>query len=198
MPSPDGQPQLVRVSSAGQAPFAFLPRSHWMAPLSRPVALLADRAPRLDRALNRITRAGGEAVLLDGTLIRTRRRTAAANRKNYSLKHRSHGLLFLALTDERGNLIWISSARRGAASEIKAARHDKLCEHLRTAGLGALADLGFVGLDQDPDYPVVNTGVKRTRKKNLNRRAETGQPDHRRRPRTRRARLRRPEDIWWG
>jgi hypothetical protein len=83
----------------------------------------------------------------------------------HSGKHKSHGLLFLALTDEAGNLIWISAARRGAASEIKTARHDKLCEHLRTAGLGALADLGFVGLDQNPDDPVVITGVKRTRKK---------------------------------
>ena len=41
-------------------------------------------------------------------------------------KHKKHGLLFLALTDQAGNLIWISSARRGAASEITAARHDHL------------------------------------------------------------------------
>jgi len=39
------------------------------------IALLAAQAPRLDRALKKITRAGGEVVLLDGTLIRTRRRT---------------------------------------------------------------------------------------------------------------------------
>lgn len=128
-------------------------------------ALLAGKAPRLDRALKKITRAGGEVALLDGTLIRTRRRSGAANRRNYSGKHKSHGLLFLALADERGNLIWISAARRGAASEVKTARHDKICEHLRTAGLGALADLGFVGLDTDADDPVIITGVKRTRKK---------------------------------
>jgi DNA-binding transcriptional regulator YdaS (Cro superfamily) len=131
------------------------------------IALLAAKAPRLDRALKKITRAGGEVVPLDGTLIRTRRRAGKANRKNYSGKHKSHGLLFLALTDERGNLIWISSARRGAASEIKTARHDKICQHLRTAGLGALADLGFVGLDTDRDDPVVITGAKRTRKKKV-------------------------------
>ena len=131
------------------------------------IALLAARAPRLDRALKKITQAGGEVVLLDGTLIRTRRRSGKANRKNYSGKHRSHGLLFLALTDERGNLIWISSARRGAASEIKAARHDHIVGHLKTAGLGALADLGFVGLDTDHDDPVIITGAKRTRKKKL-------------------------------
>ena len=46
------------------------------------VALLAAKAPRLDRALKKITRAGGEVALLDGTLIRTRRRSGKANRKN--------------------------------------------------------------------------------------------------------------------
>jgi hypothetical protein len=131
------------------------------------IALLAAKAPRLDRALKKIAQAGGEVVPLDGTLIRTRRRSGRANRKNYSGNHKSHGLLFLALTDERGNLIWMSSARRGAASEVKTARHDKICEHLRTAGLGALADLGFVGLDSDPEDPVILTGAERTRKKKL-------------------------------
>ncbi|SEO74290.1 transposase family protein [Actinacidiphila rubida] len=104
--------------------------------------LLAAKAPRLDRALKKIARSGGAVVLLDGTLVRTRRRTGAANRKNYSGKHKAHGLLFLALTDEKGNLIWISSARPGRASEITAARHDHITAHLREAGLGALADLG--------------------------------------------------------
>jgi hypothetical protein len=123
------------------------------------IALLAARAPRLDRALAAISRQGGEAVLLDGTLIPTRRRTGTANRANYNGKHKKHGLLFLALTDQAGNLIWISAARRGAASEITAARHD----HLHAAGLGALADLGFTGLDPDPEDPVIITGYKSTR-----------------------------------
>jgi hypothetical protein len=127
------------------------------------IGLLATRAPRLDRALARIKKEGGEVVLLDGTLIPTRRRTGTANRKNYNGKHKKHGLLFLALTDERGNLIWISSARRGAASEITTARHDHLAGHLRAAGLGALADLGFTGLDPRPEDPVIITGYKSTR-----------------------------------
>ena len=127
------------------------------------ITLLAARAPRLDRALAAVTRQGGEVVLLDGTLIPTRRRPGAANRRNYSGKHKKHGLLFLALTDEAGNLIWISPAHRGAASEIRAARHDHLAERLRTAGLGALADLGFTGLDPDPDDPAIITGYKSTR-----------------------------------
>lgn len=35
--------------------------------------------------------------------------------------------------------------------------------HLREAGLGALADLGLAGLDDDPDDPVIVTGRKATR-----------------------------------
>jgi hypothetical protein len=101
-------------------------------------------------------------VLLDGTSIPTRRRSGTANRRNYNGKHKKHGLLFLALTDESGNLIWISSARRGAGGEITAARHDHLAGHPRTAGLGALADLGFTGLDPDPEDPVIITGWKST------------------------------------
>ncbi|WP_328886433.1 hypothetical protein [Streptomyces sp. NBC_00316] len=121
------------------------------------IGLLSARAPRLDRALKKIASKGGVVVLLDGPLIRTRRRTGKENRKNSSGK--AHGLLFLALTDEKGNLIWISSVKPGRSSEITTARHNKLTRHLREAGLGALADLGFVGLDDDPDdNPVVITG----------------------------------------
>ncbi|WP_413754361.1 transposase [Streptomyces sp. R-74717] len=131
------------------------------------IGLLSARAPRLDRALKKIADDGGVVVLLDGTLVRTRRRTGTENRKNYSGKHKSHGLLFLALTDEKGNLIWISAAKPGRSSEITTARHSKLTEHLREAKLGALADLGFVGLDDDPDNPVIITGRKATRNHRL-------------------------------
>ncbi|MEO3798365.1 transposase family protein [Nonomuraea sp. B10E15] len=124
--------------------------------------LLAARAPRLDRALAKIAEQGGEVVLIDGTLIRTERRSGKDNRKNYSGKHKTHGLLFLALTDVAGNLLWISAAQPGRASEITTARHHNLVQKLRKAGLGALADLGFVGLD-DLDDPVVITGRKATR-----------------------------------
>jgi hypothetical protein len=134
------------------------------------IGLLARRAPRLQRALNHISAAGGDVVLLDGTLVRTRRRTGTQNRRNYSGKHKAHGLLFLALTDERGNLLWISAARPGRASEITAARHDKITARLREAGLGALADLGFTGLDDAPGtHPVIITGMKAARTRKLTR-----------------------------
>ena len=41
--------------------------------------------------------------------------------------------------------------------------------HLREAGLGAPADLGFVGLDDDPENPVAVTGYKATGKRKLTR-----------------------------
>ncbi|MFF6918579.1 transposase family protein [Streptomyces sp. NPDC012466] len=108
-------------------------------------------------------------VLIDGTLIRTQRRTGKADRRNYSGKHRSHGLHFLALTDEKGRLIWISAARPGRTHDNTAARHDHILAHLRAAGLGALADLGFRGLDNDLLDPTIVTGYIATRTHKLTR-----------------------------
>lgn len=131
------------------------------------IGLLAARSPRLDRALAKVAKDSGCVVLLDGTLIRTRRRTGRANR-NYSGKHKTHGLLFLALTDAKGRLLWISSARRGACSEITAARYEKLCARLRELELAAVADLGFVGLDEGAEeQPAVITGFKASGGKRL-------------------------------
>jgi hypothetical protein len=133
------------------------------------IDLLAARAPRLDRALRKIARSGGEVVLIDGTLIPTQRRTGKANRPNYSGKHHRHGLHFLALTDEKGRLIWISAARPGRTHDATAARRDKIVQHLKAAGLGALADLGFLGVDKpkNDDDQVIVTGYKATRHRKL-------------------------------
>ncbi|NUV77821.1 transposase family protein [Streptomyces fungicidicus] len=127
------------------------------------IALLAAQAPRLDRALKKVARQGGEVVLIDGTLIHTQRRTGKADRRNYSGKHRSHGLHFLALTDEKGRLIWISAARPGRTHDNTAGRHDHILAHLRAVGLGALADLGFRGLDNDLLDPMIVTGFHASR-----------------------------------
>ncbi|MFF7443215.1 transposase family protein [Streptomyces sp. NPDC008122] len=58
----------------------------------------------------------------------------------------------------RGRLIWISAARPGRTHDNTAARHDHILAHLRAADLGALADLGFRGLDNDISPPVIVTG----------------------------------------
>ncbi|MEV7872577.1 transposase family protein [Streptomyces sp. NPDC088124] len=96
------------------------------------IGLLSAQAPRLDRALTKVAKQGGEVVLIDGALIRTQRRAGKADRRNYSGKHHSHGLHFLALTDERGRLIWISAARPGRTHDNTAARHDHILAHLPT------------------------------------------------------------------
>ncbi|MFH8468361.1 transposase family protein [Streptomyces sp. NPDC017991] len=44
-----------------------------------------------------------------------------------------------------------------------AARHDRSLAHLRAAGLGALADLGFRGLDNDVRDSVIITGFHASR-----------------------------------
>jgi hypothetical protein len=133
------------------------------------ISLLAARAPRIDRALRKIARRGGEVVLIDGTLIPTVRRTGKDNRPNYSGKHHKHGLHFLALTDEKGRLIWISAARPGRTHDAKAAAHGHIVEQLKKAGLGALGDLGFVGVDkpEDEEDQVIVTGFKATRYRKL-------------------------------
>jgi hypothetical protein len=54
------------------------------------ITLLGAQAPRLNRALTKVARQGGEAVLIDGTLIPTQRRTGKNDRRNHSGRHRRH------------------------------------------------------------------------------------------------------------
>ncbi|MFI6055231.1 transposase family protein [Streptomyces violascens] len=92
-----------------------------------------------------MTIARGAGALIDGS----RRCSGRADRRNYSVQHRGHGLRSLALTDENGRLTWTSAAWPGNTHDTAAARHDRILAHLRAAGLGALADLGFLSLDND-------------------------------------------------
>jgi hypothetical protein len=131
------------------------------------IARLARLAPRLDRVLRTAVRAGQEVLLFDCTLVRTTRRGGAANRPNYNGKHRCHGLLFLAVTDLKGNLAWIGQARLGRTSDLTCARQARLVAKLRAHGLAGVGDLAFTALDDDPADPVIITGYKATRWKAL-------------------------------
>ena len=119
---------------------------------------LAARAPRLDRVLTKAKHAGKEVVLLDGTLVPTRRRTGKQNRRNYSGKHKRHGLLFLVMTDLRGNLLWISAAKPGRTHDGTATKHNRIPAKLRKRGLAVIGDLNFSHVDDDKNDPVVLTG----------------------------------------
>ncbi|WP_236726430.1 transposase family protein [Streptomyces sp. NBRC 110465] len=57
----------------------------------------------------------------------------------------------------------MSAARPGRTHDNTAARHDHVLAHLRAAGLGALADPGFRGLDNDLLDPVIVTGYEASR-----------------------------------
>ncbi|MEU6540513.1 transposase family protein [Streptomyces sp. NPDC047000] len=71
--------------------------------------------------------------LLCGRCLSWDSRAGKADRRNYSGKHQRHGLHSLALTDERGRLIWMSAARPGRTHDNTAARQDHVLAHLRTA-----------------------------------------------------------------
>ncbi|MGV9249723.1 hypothetical protein [Streptomyces sp. NPDC003710] len=58
-------------------------------------------------------------------------------------------------------------ARARLTLDITAARRGHILAHLRAAGLGGLVDLGFIGLDDDGDDPVVVTGLKAARARKL-------------------------------
>lgn len=122
------------------------------------LTILAAQAPRLPRALAAAVRAGHQYVLLDATLIRTRRRNKRRKRADFNGKHRHHGLLFTALVDPAGNLLWISAAKAGRTNDATAARHQRIVAALREAGLGCIADMAYSALDDDPDNPTMITG----------------------------------------
>lgn len=135
------------------------------------ITTLAAQAPRLDRILRKAARAGLEYVLLDATLVRSTRRHGRTGRRTYNGKHHTHGLLFSALVDPAGNLLWISQARPGRTHDATAARADHLPDRLRQAHLGAVADLAYTGLakdaNHDPDNPIIITGRRPTAKRKL-------------------------------
>lgn len=77
----------------------------------------------------------------------------------------------------------------GRTHDITAARRDHLLAHLRAAGLGALADLGFVGLNDDQNDPAVVNDFKATRAAKLTpeKLADSHHAPYRSRPRPARA-----------
>ncbi|WP_346535815.1 transposase family protein [Micromonospora sp. DPT] len=154
------------------------------------ITVLAAQMPRLSRVLRRARR-HSEVVLLDGTLIPVQRpRHRQRRRAHYSGKHKTFGLLVLAITDLAGNLLWTSAALPARTAEITAARRNRICAHLRTADLAAICDLGFTRLDDQPgpshaprprgahpghpdDQPTIITGRRPARGNPLTRHQQT-------------------------
>lgn len=126
---------------------------------------LAAQLPRLDRVLQRADRDGLRVLLLDGSFIPTDRPSdRRAEHAHYSGKHRATGLLVLGLTDQAGNLLWVSAAVAARTAEITLARRYRIPARLRQhQDLGLICDLGFTTLDDQPEDPRVITGKRGSR-----------------------------------
>jgi DDE superfamily endonuclease len=130
------------------------------------------------RVTRQLTEQGREVVLTDDALIPTQRRTGAADRPDCCGKNHRHRLHFPAPTDKKGKPIWISAAQAGRTHDATTARQDKTVEHLKAPGPGALADLGFIGVDQprNSDDLVIATGLQHRPYSQAHARAQAGQP----------------------
>lgn len=105
------------------------------------VDLLATHAPSLTAALWQLAWTRDNYTILDGTVIRTDR--LAVDKLFYSGKHRYHGVNLQALTDPRGQLLWISTGLPGSVNDTAAARTHHIPDLCAQAGLTVLADRGY-------------------------------------------------------
>jgi len=114
------------------------------------VELLAARAPQLDQALHDAKKQGMPYLVLDGTLVPIDR--IAADRPFYSGKHRRHGMNLQTVSCPKGELLWISGDLPGSTHDTTAARIWQIPAALANAGLIAMADKGYQGLDPTGNY----------------------------------------------
>jgi hypothetical protein len=133
------------------------------------ITVLAAQMPRLDRVLQRAERDGLHVLLLDGSFIPTDRSgDPGAAHAHYSGKHHATGMLVLALTDQAGNLLWVSAAAAARTAELTLARRYHIPARLRQhQHLGLICDLGFTTLDDQPEQPTVITGRRASRHRPL-------------------------------
>ncbi|MGI5380543.1 transposase family protein [Streptomyces sp. CA-251387] len=115
------------------------------------IALLADRAPGLLRALRE---ADPDYVLLDGTLAECDR--VGDSRTDFSHKHRRHGVNVQVVTDTAGQLLRLSPVLPGRAHDLTAARTHRIIRICERQGVAVLADRASLGTG-----PWVTTPIRR-------------------------------------
>ncbi len=116
------------------------------------VEILAPRAPKLHTALREARRRRLAYVIIDGTLIATDR--IAVDRPFYSGKHRHHGVNLQVIATPDGDILWISGDLPGSTHDTAAARIWQILPALARAGLIALADKGYQGLDEAGNHVI--------------------------------------------
>jgi hypothetical protein len=86
------------------------------------------------------------AVIVDTFEQRTQRPTRR-QRAYYSGKKKAHTLKSQVAVDEEGHLVDVGPSRPGCWADLKVFRRSGLVGKLVRAGVGALGDLGFVGIN---------------------------------------------------
>jgi hypothetical protein len=86
------------------------------------------------------------AVIVDTFEQRTQRPTRR-QRAYYSGKKKAHTLKSQVAVDEDGRLVDVADSRPGCWADLKVFRRSGLVGKLVRAGVGALGDLGYVGID---------------------------------------------------
>ena len=129
------------------------------------ISVLADRGRRISlKDVARLAvKLGWEYVIVDGVHVPTVTfgRKTAGQKAYYSGKHKRHGLNVQTVCCPDGELLWASAALPGATVDITAARTAGIAAAL-TCLIGVLADLGYVGWDED-----VITGRRKPRGKEM-------------------------------
>jgi hypothetical protein len=88
----------------------------------------------------------GLAVIVDTFEQRTQR-PRRRQRAYYSGKKKAHTLKSQVAVDEEGRIVDVAESRPGRWADLKVLRRSGLVGQLIRAGVGALGDLGYVGLD---------------------------------------------------
>ncbi|KDA43893.1 hypothetical protein BMG523Draft_01275 [Frankia sp. BMG5.23] len=117
------------------------------------IAVLAERAPKLESALLAAKAAGHSHVSVDGTLIETDRNATPGPTAGVDLwwsgKHANHGGNIQVVTAPDGWPLWTSEVRPGREHDTTALRaHPQILPALAVwiaAGLPVLGDLGYEG-----------------------------------------------------
>ena len=121
--------------------------------------VIAAHAPDLGQVLDRARAADLPFLCLDGTLLRTDRVAARAERGHhlwYSGKHHAFGGSVQVLADSTGFPLWVSPVRPGSTHDLTAARElvlPTLYPHA-VRGLPVLADKGYTGAGVVVHVPV--------------------------------------------
>ncbi len=121
--------------------------------------VIAAHAPGLGDVLERARAADLPFVCLDGTLVRTDRVAARAERGHhlwYSGRHHAFGGSVQVLADSTGFPLWVSDVRPGSTHDLTAARElvlPTLYPHA-ARGLPVLADKGYTGAGLGVHVPV--------------------------------------------